>query len=223
MWPVSLLLPLASSVGYFLTGSFPLRSSATLLCLAIVLLSNVVQRRERNAWWIVFAFALSFAGDYVLGHWGGRFQGFVGGVALFFLAHTGYIGYSLSRGRIIRPLLLLLLTVFGIYYLLLLHPAIANVVVSLAVLAYIIVSCISLAAAAGICFPGNRLSRLLFVSGIGSLVFSDLLIAQKSFLHDATLYAAMMPTYFASQLLVTAALILPLTPPQRQTDSHSIH
>ena len=75
-----------------------------------------------------------------------------------------------------------------------------------AVLAYILVSCLSLAAAAGLHLP-NRFARILFIAGIASLLFSDLLIAQKRFLHDGTLYILMMPTYFASQILVTAAII----------------
>ena len=93
------------------------------------------------------------------------------------------------------------------YYLLLLRPAIGDSVTSLAVLAYILVSCISIAAAAGIRFPASRLSRLLFILGIASLIFSDTLIAQKRFLHEDCLFTLMMPTYFASQLLVTAALL----------------
>ncbi len=202
-----LLFPLATLIGYLLTRSAVLCSSTTLLCLLIVLLVNVVQRRECKAWWIVAAFFLSFAGDFVLGNWGGGFQGFIGGVALFFLAHLGYIGYSLSRGRLVWLLLLLLLVVFGAYHLILLHPAIGNNITSAAVLAYIIVSCVSLSAAAGAGTTASKLSRLLYFLGIASLVFSDLLIAQKKFLHEGSLYAVMMPTYFASQLLVTAALI----------------
>ncbi len=53
----------------------------------------------------------------------------------------------------------------------------------------------------------SNLWKILFVVGIASLLFSDLLIAQKRFLHDGTLYPMMMPTYFASQLFISAALI----------------
>ena len=68
-----------------------------------------------------------------------------------------------------------------------------------------------MAAAVGIgrgCMIVSRFSRALFIIGIASLLFSDLLIAQKRFLHDGTLYPLMMPTYLASQLLVTASLLL---------------
>lgn len=210
MRPASLLLPIATLVGYLFTGSFFLRSATTLLCLAIVLVVGVVRERLTVLWWIVAAFALSFGGDYVLGHWGGGFTGFVCGVGLFLLAHLGYVGYSLRMGRMPWLLFAVLAFAFGAYYVVLLRPAIGDVVTRIAVVAYILVSCLSMAAAVGIGRGKpdvGTLSRVLYIIGIGSLLFSDLLIAQKRFLHDGTLYVLMMPTYFASQLLVAASVI----------------
>lgn len=206
----SLLLPLAALIGYFATGSFVFRSATTLLCLAIVLVVSVLRQRQVGAWWIVAAFAFSFAGDYVLGHWGGGFTGFVSGVGLFLLAHLGYVAYCLRLGRLSWWLFALLVFVFGLYYWLLLRPAIGDVVTSVAVLAYILISCLSMAAAVGLRdgrLAHEPLTRALYIIGIGCLLFSDLLIAQKRFLHDGTLYPLMMPTYFASQLFVTASLL----------------
>ncbi len=205
-----LLLPLATFVGYFVTDSFLLRSLTTLFCLAIVLVLGLRRPKLAAAGWVIAAFAFSFAGDYVLGHWGGAFEGFVCGVGLFLLAHLGYVVYSLRCGRMQWWLLALLVVVFGAYFVLLLRPAIGDDVTRLAVLAYILVSCLSMAAAVGIgkSFEAyDRFARGLYIAGIFSLLFSDLLIAQKRFLHDGTLYALMMPTYFLSQLLVTAALL----------------
>lgn len=250
-----LLLPFATLVLYLLTGSFLMRSSTTLLCLVIVLAFSVMRQRQRAALWVAVAFAFSFAGDYVLGHWGGCFEGFVVGVGLFLLAHLGYVAYSLCRGRVVWWLLALLVIVFGTYYILLLRPAISDGVTSIAVFAYILVSCLSMASAAGIqpsltsrphgVTPTSRTStisstscsstisstshfnalshtprflftvlnsRFLFIAGVASLLFSDLLIAQKRFVGDGTLYALMMPTYFASQLLITASLLERLGP-----------
>ena len=210
-----LLLPLATLILYLLTGSFLMRSSTTLLCLAIVLAFSVLRQRQRTALWVVVAFAFSFAGDYVLCHWGGHFEGFVAGVGLFLLAHLGYVAYSLCRGHIVWWLLALLVVVFVTYYVLLLRPAISDSVTSLAVLAYILISCLSMATAAGIQpsltsspYGIAPTSRFLFIAGVASLLFSDLLIAQKRFLGDDTLYLLMMPTYFASQLLITASLLI---------------
>lgn len=220
MRPASLLLPLATLVGYLLTGSFFLRSSTTLLCLAIVLVFGVVRERLAVLWWIVAAFAFSFGGDYVLGHWGGDFTGFVCGVGLFLLAHLGYVGYSLRLGRMPWLLFTVLAFAFGTYYVVLLRPGIGDVVTRIAVVAYILVSCLSMAAAMGIgCgrFSVSIFTRVLYIIGVGSLLFSDLLIAQKRFLHDGTLYSLMMPTYFASQLFITASVI------QRTLKSPSNH
>lgn len=182
----------------------------TLLCLAIVLIVGVFRRRQATTWWIVAAFAFSFAGDYVLGHWGGGFEGFVSGVGLFLLAHLGYVAYSLCHGRPSWRLFALLVIVFGCYYLFLLRPAISDTVTGISVLAYTLISCVSLAAAVGI--GRGRITidgplRVLYIIGIASLLFSDFLIAQKRFMHDGTLYSLMMPTYFASQLFVTASIV----------------
>lgn len=182
----------------------------TLLCLAIALYLFIRRPSMPAIGWIVGAFAFSFAGDYVLQHWGGGFEGFVLGVALFLIAHLAYVGYSLRGGRLVWSLLTLLVIVFGAYYGFLLRPAISDAVTSGAVLAYILVSCLSMAAAVG---WGTRpasvdiFARVLYILGIASLLFSDLLIAEKRFLHHDTLYSLMMPTYYASQFLVTAALL----------------
>ena len=125
-----LLLPFATLVLYLLTGSFLMRSSTTLLCLVIVLAFSVMRQRQHSALWVVVAFAFSFAGDYVLGHWGGCFEGFVVGVGLFLLAHLGYVAYSLCRGRVVWWLLALLVIVFGTYYILLLRPAISDGIIT---------------------------------------------------------------------------------------------
>ncbi len=194
--------------GYFATDSLLLRSATTLSCMLIALGFVATRRMPCCAWWIVAAFALSFAGDYVLGHWGGGFEGFVCGVGLFLVAHLCYVAYSLCCGRMRWWLLALLVGIFGVYYFALLLPAISDTVTSVAVLSYIIISCLSMAAAVGLDVKEcGSLSRALYIIGIASLLFSDLLIAQKRFLHDGTLYALMMPTYFASQILVTASLL----------------
>lgn len=200
-----ILIPIACLAGYLLTHSPLLRVGTTSLCLLLVLLLLIPKPRNATLGWIVAAFALSIAGDCVLNHWGGSFLGFVIGVVLFLMAHVGYILYSLCHGSIRWWLFALLTLLFGSYYLLLLRPQIGDAITSLAVFAYILVSCLSLAAAAGL--RGSTLVRILFIAGIASLLFSDFLIAQKRFLGDGTLYALMMPTYFASQILVTASLL----------------
>lgn len=219
---IPLLLPLATLVGYLLTGSFWLRSGTTLLCLFLIILRTREAVLHTAVGFVALALALSFCGDYVLGHWGGSFEGFVCGVGLFLLAHLGYVAYCLCRGRLRWGWLVALCLVFGAgYYGVLLRPHIGDAVTSVAVLAYVLVSCLSMAAALGLKKKsefseyseysekpdGASLSHILFAVGIASLLFSDLLIAQKRFLGDDTLYALMMPTYFASQLLVTASIL----------------
>lgn len=236
-----IILPFLCVVGYLFSGSFLLRSLSTLLCL---LISMQAERRVHLPWRASLCPALLFSlcGDYVLGHWGSSFEGFVAGVALFLLAHLGYVTFSLSRGRLNRSWFAALTLIFGVgYYGFFLFPVIGDAVTSGAVLAYILVSCLSMAAAIGIqteqfattdtpqldtshftdvptsrqpySFPltYSSVSKAIFVAGIACLLFSDLLIAQRRFLSDSTLYTLMMPTYFASQLLATTSLILHTT------------
>ena len=216
-----LLLPLASLAGYLLTSSFLLRSGTTLLCLFLILYTyacevslhagrNTTPSLRSSTLFVAAALLLSFLGDYMLGPWGGSFLGFVCGVALFLLAHLGYVAFCLCHGRVNWVWLAVLAAVFGAgYYGVLLRPRIGDAVTNCAVLAYILVSCLSMAAALGLDKRDARNGhpRFLFAAGIACLLISDLLIAQRRFLGDATLYALMMPTYFASQLLATASIL----------------
>ena len=231
-----LLLPLATLAGYLLTGSFLLRSGTTLLCLFLILYAyarevslcagrSTTPSLRSSTLFVAAALLLSFLGDYVLGHWGGSFLGFVCGVAVFLLAHLGYVAFCLCHGRVNWVWLAVLAAIFGAgYYGVLLRPRIGDAVTSSAVLAYVLVSCLSMAAALGLDKRGARnghprntgepgtsalpfRARFLFAAGIVCLLFSDLLIAQRRFLGDGTLYALMMPTYFASQLLATASIL----------------
>lgn len=227
-----LLLPLFTLTGYLLTNSFLLRSGTTLLCLFIIIFTYTWPGVVRSAtFFVATSLLLSFLGDFVLGHWGSSFEGFICGVSLFLMAHLGYMAYCLCHGNMRWGWLSLLAIVFGAgYYGVLLRPRIGDIVTSCAVMVYVLVSCLSMAAALGLNEEAEKFSssaisgksinyrssetsalpfrtRFLFATGIACLLFSDLLIAQKRFLGDGTLYTLMMPTYFASQLLVTAYML----------------
>jgi hypothetical protein len=138
---------------------------------------------------------------------------FIAGIALFFSAHTGFLFFCLIHGKMRWRLLILLIAGYGLFFVCKLFPVISNPVLLAAILLYMLISCLSLAAASGI-----RLSLFacnLFTAGIAFLVFSDTLIACCEFLHACGLYHyLMMPMYYASHILITIAVIIRVRPMQ---------
>jgi hypothetical protein len=162
--------------------------------------------RRAALWLVITAFLFSIGGDWMLGH-GAKYPfHFVCGVALFFVAHAGYLMFCLGNGKIHSGFLLVLVICYGPFFVLGLMPAMPDAVHLAAVGLYLVISCLSLATAFGLRLPA--LPGRLFFAGMACLVFSDTLIALHRFLHRSLLYRPLMlPAYHASQILVTAALM----------------
>ena len=203
----SLLIPVLLLVGYLHFGGWVYRSGITLSCLLLVVGIWFLRSRTHDLVYIMLAFLFSMGGDAVLGHYSSRPIGFVAGIVLFLIAHLCYIRFCLFHGSPHRTVFLFFLAVFLGYYAFFMLPAISPWLLSLAVLVYILVSILSLSAACGVGESG--LSKWVFVAGIASLLFSDFLISLSSFMGIYSLKWLIMPTYFASQLLVTASLLSP--------------
>jgi len=160
-----------------------------------------------SKWLIVAAFLLSIAGDWMLRHRAGVPVRFIYGIALYFATHVGYLTFCLLHGKMQWRFLLVSAAGYGLFFFFGLRPAIDDPALSVSVLLYTLTSCVSLAAT-----PGLRLSavsRWLFFSGVACMVFSDTLIACCEFLHVCRLNPyLMLPTYYASQLFVTAAIMI---------------
>lgn len=200
-----LLIPLALLAGYLNAGGWWLRSGVTLSCLALVISVWVLRSRQRDLFSIMLAFAFSIAGDSVLGRYSAQPMGFLAGVILFLLAHLAYIKYCLVHGSPCRPVMWLLMAVFLGYYVFCLLPVVHPWPLSVAVLAYIFISILSLSSAWGM--RGQSFGKWLFVVGIAFLLFSDLLISLNTFMGISGFRRMIMPTYFASQIFVTASVL----------------
>ena len=154
---------------------------------------------------VIFALICSLVGDYFLSSRAGRLSWFLAGIAAFLGAHLGYLTYALSHGRLHRPTLVAALAAILAYYVLALAPNVPESRLSLAVLAYAIVSCTSLAAAAGLRQPVP--AKACFVGGIGLLVFSDTVISLVEFCHWRGLGRLILPTYYLALLLITVGVL----------------
>lgn len=155
---------------------------------------------------MIAAFGMSMVGDYFLSSRRGHAHYFEAGIAAFFVAHLGYLRYSLLNGRLNRLALVVLMVVFVPYFGLALSPAIQGAVLWVAVLLYLLISCVGLAAAAGLKQPPAV--KGFYVSGIGLVVFSDTIISFNEFLHYRALIAWILPTYYLAHLTITTSILL---------------
>ena len=62
--------------------------------LIILLLFYKQLKAKKDLFLIILAFLFSIIGDWFMSHRSGNDQRFVTGIAMFFIAHIGYLGYS---------------------------------------------------------------------------------------------------------------------------------
>jgi hypothetical protein len=79
-----------------------------------------------------------------------------------------------------------------------------------AVLGYLLISCVALAAAIGLRQPG--VVKSLYVAGIVLVVISDTIISFKEFLDYHDLNGLILPTYYLAHLAITLSILIRLRP-----------
>ena len=99
-----------------------------------------------------------------------------------------------------------LLVAFVPYFGLALSPPIGSRVLWIAVLLYLLISCVSLAAAVGVKQAGWV--KGFYVAGLGLVVFSDTVISFNEFLRYRALNGWILPTYYLAHLAITASILL---------------
>lgn len=209
-WP--LLVPVVLYTAFAITDIFWFRCAIIVFLLAYVLwllFAKVPKEHRCKAAFIPAAFFFSIIGDLFLHFDEGRAPLFIAGVAVYFVAHMSYIGFSLRRGKVNWWMMGILTTLFTVYFIFLLYPNISNTGILVAVFLYILVSCFSVSAASGMPLGDgmDKLAKGLVIGGISSLLFSDFVLSLHDFVGVQTGYFLMLPTFYLSQMLVTAALI----------------
>ena len=211
------VIPFLSSLIALETGIFFFKSAVAGSCILILLLFYAQSfSRYKDVFFVIAAFAFSIGGDWFLSHKGDNFFMFAAGIGLFFFAHVGYLGYALKNGSIQRLFTILLLAAFLLFFALLLYPAIESKLILVAVFVYLLISCISLGAAAGMILP--PMSKWLYFFGITLILFSDTLIAFNEFLDYDKFNTLILPTYYLAQISVTLAVILKTVFTKRNAD-----
>lgn len=159
---------------------------------------------------VILAFAFAMVGDAFLSTRAGRVSWFIFGIAAYFISHLGYVAYALPLGRLHWATLVLAASAFLAYVGLKLGPQVPEPALRAAVVAYGLVSCVSLAAAVGLRQPA--VSKGLFIVGIGLLVFSDTLISFNEFLRYRAWNDWILPTYYLALMAIAGAVLTRCAP-----------
>jgi hypothetical protein len=204
--PVLLAIASLASLLALKTGQLGWKLAVPTACALALLAARPRPGQGRGAIWpVVVAFGFALLGDAFLSTRAGRVSWFVAGIAAYFVSHVGYVAYALPRGRLSRTTLGLALAAFLSYVVLKLGRQVPDPVLLAAVIAYGLVSCLSLAAAVGLRQPA--LPKALFIAGIGLLVFSDTLISFNEFLRYRAWNGWILPTYYLALVAVAGGVL----------------
>lgn len=159
----------------------------------------------KDIWMIIAAFLFSIIGDWFLSNMNGDSMMFVKGIALFFLAHVGYLAYALMNGRIKWAFTGVVLAAYLIFFFVMLYPTFTDMILMMASLIYLLISCFSLGASVGM--KANGVVKWNYVFGIIMILFSDTIISFKEFMDYHTFDFLITPTYYLAHICITFSLM----------------
>jgi uncharacterized membrane protein YhhN len=202
------LLIIPAILAYFAKSGYGFGFKAAVTISCIFILAFLFRKRINTTsglWYIFAAFVFSIAGDWFLSNKGDSFMVFSAGIGLYFVAHAGYLLFALVNGRIHKIFTLVLLVGYLLFFFVSLFPSIENNLLLVATFLYLLISCFSLGAAAGIkLLPIVKWS---YFSGVALILFSDTIIALYEFTAYRGLNFLILPTYYAAHIVITFGLI----------------
>lgn len=198
--PLVLAVFAVADYGFFFQAAVP----GSCVLILLFLFRNKL-KSVPDLWYVVAALLFSIAGDWFLSNKGESFILFSTGIGLYLIAHVGYLWFALKNGRIHRLFTIIILTGFLLFFFISLMPAIDDTVLLIAVLVYLLISCVSLGAAFGIKLPPAV--KWSYFLGIVLILCSDTIIALKEFTAYNELNFLITPTYYAAHISISYALI----------------
>ena len=191
-----------------------------ILCAAAtILIKLLVSKSSRLLWLPVFSFLVSIVGDEFLRTRSTDIH-FMMGILFYFFAHIGFLVYALkviTKGRPSLAVLAAVIVPMLLFYALALWPSQPlqnNSIFALAVLAYILISCFTLAASVNI---KNGFSwHWLYALGILCLIVSDIFIALGGFAGIKTFSHLVLPVFYVAYVLVALSLLAGHVKPIRE-------
>ena len=210
---LSLLIPLVCSVLAYTGYGFEFQLAVAASCIGIITIAYWKRIKSfADISFVIGALVFSMGGDWFLSTKGDNFMMFATGIGLFFFAHLGYLIFALANGKLNRTLLYVLLAIYLSFYVFALYPAIDEKILSVFSFVYLLISCVSVAAAAGTNLP--KAAKRSYFAGIVFILLSDTIIAIKEFLSYPDLNFLILPTYYAAHICITFALIERITKKQ---------
>ena len=202
------LLIIPAILAYFAKSGygFGYKAAVTISCmliLALVYRKNI--KRTPDLWYIFAAFLFSIIGDWFLSNKGDSFTMFSAGIGLYFVAHVGYLLFALANGRLYKIFTLVFLVGYLLFFFLRIFPSMDNIILIVVTFLYLLISCFSLGAAAGVKL--NPIVKWIYFSGVALILFSDTIIALHEFTGYRELNFLILPTYYLAHIAVTLALI----------------
>jgi len=174
--------------------------------------------RNKDLWMLIGAFGFSIAGDWFLSNMKENSGIFVTEIALYFIAHFGYLTYAVYNGKINKVFTGLLLIGFLVFYFITLFPAIEGGIMKSAVLIYLLISCLSLGAAVGL--KTNVLVKWSYTFGIALILFSDTVISFKEFVGYNGLNYLILPTYYLAHISIIFSVLTEKVYVRKKTNIH---
>lgn len=190
-----LLLPAAFAVLRMATRKYIFSALTSLACAVLALAGGAPV--------LAAALAVSAVGDYFMAHKGEREAVYALGIGGFFIGHALLIAYALPR---VQPrawhwaVLAALAVLYGVYFLRRVLPRMPK---SLR-LPGGLYTAISVAGFGCALMTGSA----WYAIGVGLLLFSDTMIAEKDFLGRRGVAALILPTYYLCHVLVTLSALL---------------
>lgn len=204
-----LIIPIVFAIFAVKTNKYVFKALQTLSCIMIVVAVTVIVGDINRAWSLILAFLFSIIGDYFLSNKEKKDIYFIYGIGAYFLAHIMYLVFCVLLKVNIVVLLVsfaALLVIYLAYYAIRLKPAIEDKNLSMAVIAYLLISCGVLACA--ISSMTISIVKALVISSIALIVFSDTLIAEADFIGNKKLSFLILPTYYLAQILLTVVVLM---------------
>ena len=188
------------------TSNFVYKSGTAGMGIIILMMLQFQKgKMVKDIWMIIAAFLFSIIGDWFLSNMNGDSMMFVKGIALFFLAHVGYLAYALMNGKIKWAFTGMVLAAYLIFFFVMLYPTFTDMILMTASLIYLLISCFSLGASVGM--RANGIVKWSYVFGVIMILFSDTIISFKEFMDYHTFDFLITPTYYLAHICITFSLM----------------
>ena len=171
----------------------------TLSCAAAVLAGD-------GFGWAFAALVIAAVGDYFMAHKGRDTLIYTFGIAGFLISHIVFVMYALSEralGWYVGLIVCCALLAAFVPYMLLRALPKTPAPLRIPVMLYMLVSVAGLSCAV-------MTGSVLYALGVGTLVFSDVTIAENDFVGVCAAGKWILPSYYLSQMLAAAGVVLKL-------------